>query len=116
MAAEQLKTDILILGSGGAGLMAALHAFWRDPTLDITVISKGLLGKSGCTRMVQGGYNVVLNPGDSLEAHFEDRSRCGGFLNDQDLAWALVEDAPRIVLELENRIGCLFDRASDGTI
>src|SRR5207247_8540465 len=35
---------------------------------------------------------------------------------DQELAWTLVEDSPRIVLELENRIGCLFDRAPDGRI
>jgi succinate dehydrogenase/fumarate reductase flavoprotein subunit len=113
---DQLQTDILILGTGGAGLMAALHAFWSDPTLNITLVSKGLLGKSGCTRMVQGGYNAVLDRGDSLQAHFEDTVRGGAFLNDQDLAWALVEDAPRIVLELENRIGCLFDRAPDGHI
>jgi len=62
---ESLATDILILGTGGAGLMAALHAFWHDPSLHITLVSKGLLGKSGCTRMVQGGYNVVLDPKDS---------------------------------------------------
>src|SRR5436305_11228053 len=115
MSAE-LTTDILILGTGGAGLMAALHAFWRDPSLDITLVSKGMLGKSGCTRMVQGGYNVVLNPKDSVQAHFEDTVKGGGFLNDQDLAWTLVEDAPRIVRELENKIGCLFDRAPDGRI
>ena len=59
-----LKTDILILGAGGAGMMAALHAFWRDPSLDVTLVAKGLLGKSGCTRMVQGGYNVALDPKD----------------------------------------------------
>lgn len=112
----QLTTDILILGTGGAGLMAALHAFWREPSLDITLVSKGTLGKSGCTRMVQGGYNVVLNPEDSVQAHFEDTVRGGAFLNDQDLAWTLVEDAPRIVRELENKIGCLFDRAPDGKI
>jgi succinate dehydrogenase / fumarate reductase flavoprotein subunit/fumarate reductase flavoprotein subunit len=112
----QLTTDILILGTGGAGLMAALHAFWREPSLDITLVSKGMLGKSGCTRMVQGGYNVVLNPKDSVQAHFEDTVRGGAFLNDQDLAWTLVEDAPRIVRELENKIGCLFDRAPDGKI
>jgi len=112
----ELTTDILILGTGGAGLMAALHARWRDPSLDITLVSKGLLGKSGCTRMVQGGYNVVLDARDSIQAHFEDTVRGGGFLNDQDLAWTLVEDAPRIVRELENRIGCLFDRAPDGRI
>src|SRR5262252_8978369 len=111
-----LTTDILILGTGGAGLMAALHAYWRDPSLDITLVSKGMLGKSGCTRMVQGGYNVVLDPKDSIQAHFEDTVRGGAFLNDQELAWTLVEDAPRIVKELENKIGCLFDRAPDGTI
>jgi succinate dehydrogenase / fumarate reductase flavoprotein subunit/fumarate reductase flavoprotein subunit len=113
---ETLTTDILILGTGGAGLMAALHAFWRNPSLDITLVSKGMLGKSGCTRMVQGGYNVVLNPKDSVQAHFEDTVKGGAFINDQDLAWTLVEDAPRIVRELENKIGCLFDRAPDGTM
>jgi succinate dehydrogenase / fumarate reductase flavoprotein subunit/fumarate reductase flavoprotein subunit len=113
---DQLTTDILILGTGGAGLMAALHAFWRDPALDLTLVSKGMLGKSGCTRMVQGGYNVVLDPKDSIQAHFEDTVKGGAFLNDQDLAWTLVSDAPRIVKELENRIGCLFDRSPDGRI
>ena len=61
------KTDILILGSGGAGLFAALHASKANPDLDITIAIKGLLGKCGCTRMVQGGYNVALSPGDSVE-------------------------------------------------
>ena len=55
-----LDTDILILGSGGAGLFAALHANRAAPELSITVAVKGLLGKCGCTRMVQGGYNVAL--------------------------------------------------------
>ncbi len=96
--------------------MAALHAYWRDPLQKILLVSKGMLGKSGCTRMVQGGYNVVLNEKDSVQAHFEDTVRGGGFLNDQELAWTLVEDAPRIVKELENKIGCMFDRALDGRI
>lgn len=113
---EQITTDILILGTGGAGLMAALHAHWRDPGVSVTLVSKGLLGKSGCTRMVQGGYNAVLNPKDSVQAHFEDTVKGGAFLNDQDLAWTLVNDAPRVVLELENKIGCLFDRSPDGRI
>ena len=52
------RPDILILVSGGAGLFAALHAHPADPSFSITVAVKGLLGKSGCTRMVQGGYNV----------------------------------------------------------
>jgi fumarate reductase flavoprotein subunit len=61
-----IKTDILILGSGGAGLFAALHAHQKNPALSITVAVKGLLGKCGCTRMVQGGYNVALAEGDSI--------------------------------------------------
>src|SRR5687767_1840184 len=113
---DQITTDILILGTGGAGLMAALHAHWRYAQQKVLLVSKGMLGKSGCTRMVQGGYNVVLNENDSVQAHFEDTVRGGAFLNDQDLAWTLVSDAPRIVRELENRIGCMFDRAPDGRI
>jgi succinate dehydrogenase/fumarate reductase flavoprotein subunit len=58
--ARTLDTDILILGAGGAGLFAALHAHKASPDLSITVAVKGLLGKCGCTRMVQGGYNVAL--------------------------------------------------------
>ncbi len=113
---ETLTTDILILGAGGAGLMAALHARWRDAALDVTLVSKGMLGKSGCTRMVQGGFNAVLDIKDSTQAHFEDTVKGGGFLNDQELAWTLAEDAPGIVRELENKIGCLFDRRPDGRI
>ena len=48
-AIERLETDILILGSGGAGLFAALHAHKANPQLTITIAAKGLLGKSGCT-------------------------------------------------------------------
>ena len=46
-----IQTDILILGSVGAGLFAALHAHQADPALDITIAVKGLLGKCGCTRV-----------------------------------------------------------------
>ncbi len=113
---ESLKTDILILGAGGAGLMAALHAHTKSSKLDITVVVKGLLGQSGCTRMVQGGYNAVLNSSDSFELHFLDTVRGGGYLNDQDLAWRLVTDAPKRLIELENRVGCVFDRKQDGMI
>ena len=116
MALERLKTDILILGSGGAGLFAALHAFKANPDLEITVATKGLLGKCGCTRMVQGGYNVALNPGDSIERHFMDTIEGGKWLPHQELAWTLVSTAVERVRELENEIGCFFDRNPDGTL
>ena len=116
MNVDSLKTDILILGAGGAGLMAALHAHMAAPKLDVTIVVKGLLGQSGCTRMVQGGYNAVLNAADSFDLHFLDTVRGGGYLNDQDLAWRMVTDAPRRLIELENRVGCVFDRNPDGKI
>jgi fumarate reductase flavoprotein subunit len=113
---ERLKTDILILGSGGAGLFAALHAHQANPELAITVATKGLIGKCGCTRMVQGGYNVALNPGDSVERHFMDTIEGGKWLPHQALAWTLVEKAVERIHELENEIGCFFDRNADGTL
>ncbi len=111
-----LQTDILILGAGGAGLFAALHAHQADPSLAITVVVKGLLGKCGCTRMVQGGYNVALGAGDSVSRHFMDTIEGGAWLPDQDLAWSLVTGAVERVHELENELGCFFDRNPDGTI
>ncbi len=113
---KRLKTDILILGSGGAGLFAALHAHQAAPELSITVAVKGLLGKSGCTRMVQGGYNVALAEGDSVERHFMDTIEGSKWLSDQDLAWTLVTKAVERVHELENELGCFFDRNPDGTV
>ncbi len=115
-AIERSKTDILILGSGGAGLFAALHALKAAPELDVTVAVKGLLGKTGCTRMVQGGYNVALAPEDSLERHFMDTIVGGKWLPRQDLAWRLIEGAVERIHELENEIGCFFDRNPDGTL
>ena len=111
-----IQTDILILGSGGAGLFAALHAHQAAPELSITVAVKGLLGKCGCTRMVQGGYNVALAAGDSVERHFMDTIEGGKWLPDQDLAWKLVTLAVERIHELENELGCFFDRNPDGSI
>lgn len=116
MRIENHKTDILVLGTGGAGLFAALHAKKANPSLKVTVTVKGLLGKCGCTRMVQGGYNVALAAGDSVERHFMDTIEGGKWLPRQDLAWRLVEGAVERVRELENEIGCFFDRNPDGSL
>jgi fumarate reductase flavoprotein subunit len=114
--ASSFDTDILILGAGGAGLFAALHAKKAAPDLEVTIAVKGLLGKCGCTRMVQGGYNVALAPGDSAERHFMDTIEGGKWLNDQDLAWLLVTGAQRRIRELETELGCFFDRNPDGSV
>ena len=111
-----LETDILILGSGGAGLMAAIHAYDANPDLDITIAVKGLLGKCGCTRMVQGGYNVAIAEGDSIERHFMDSVEGGKWINNQDLSWRLVVEAVDCIAKLENQFGCFFDRNADGSV
>src|SRR5262245_25195898 len=93
---EVLETDLLILGGGGAGLLAAIHARDVAPDLDVTIVVKALFGKGGCTRLVQGGYNAVLDPADSIQRHFEDTISAGSHINDQELAWLLVKKAPEV--------------------
>ena len=75
---------------------------------------KGSFGKSGCTRMVQGGFNAALQPDDSTHTHLRDTIVGGAYLNNQELARALTTDAPQRILELEQVMGCRFDRAADG--
>ncbi len=114
---DRHDTDILIIGSGGAGLFAALHAQQSAPQgTKITIAVKGLIGKCGCTRMVQGGYNVALGPGDTVERHFMDTIKGGKWLPHQDMAWRLCEEAVVRVQELENEVGCFFDRLPDGSL
>ncbi|WP_108816780.1 L-aspartate oxidase [Loktanella sp. Alg231-35] len=114
---ERHDTDILILGTGGAGLFAALHAQQSAPEgTKITIAVKGLIGKCGCTRMVQGGYNVALGGGDTVERHFMDTINGGKWLPNQDMAWRLCEQAVVRIRELENEVGCFFDRNSDGSL
>ena len=113
---DVLDTDILILGAGGAGLCAALHAADAHAGAGVTIVVKGLLGRAGCTRMVQGGYNAVLTEPDSLDAHLRGHPPGRGWINDQELVWTLVTEAPGRVLELESRYGCFFDRTPEGRI
>ena len=114
---DRHDTDILILGTGGAGLFAALHAQQSAPAgTTITIAAKGLLGKCGCTRMVQGGYNVALGGGDTIERHFMDTIEGGKWLPNQEIAWRLCEQAVVRIHELENEVGCFFDRNADGSL
>ncbi len=113
---EKHDTDILIIGAGGAGMFAALHAQKAAPEAKVTIAVKGLLGKCGCTRMVQGGYNVAIGNGDSVERHFMDTIIGGKWLPHQDMAWKLCETAVVRIHELENEIGCFFDRHPDGSM
>lgn len=113
---EALAADVLVLGSGGAGLMAAISAKRADPGLAVVLSTKGLFGKSGCTRMVQGGFNVVLREDDSFERHASDTMRGGHWLNKPELVEALVHDAPVVIEELERIMGVYFHRDDQGRL
>jgi fumarate reductase flavoprotein subunit len=113
---DKIKTDILIIGMGGAAQLAALNAFDANPDLKILIVTKALRGKGGCSRMVQGGFNVVLHPNDSHEKHLKDTLKGGHFINNQELVKTLVEQATPTIKEMEALYGCFFDRNPDGTV
>src|SRR3954468_6336641 len=113
---QTVRADLLIIGMGAAASMAALYALQANPELKILIATKALKGKGGCSRMVQGGFNVVLAPQDSHEKHFMDTLKGGQYINNQDLAYTLVTEATGTLKEMETRFGCFFDRNPDGTI
>lgn len=96
---------VLVIGSGGAGVRAAIEAAGYGETL---LVSKTLTGKGGCTTMAEGGYNAVLREADSCEIHFEDTLKGGAYLNNRDLVQILVEEAPQRIQDLL-AWGAVFD-------
>jgi len=116
MERETYHTDVLVIGSGGAGCRAAIEAKKHD--IDVIIVSKGLSYKSGCTTLAEGGYNAAfayVDADDSVQAHLEDTLKGGGYLNDPELARILVEEAPDRLTELES-YGALFDRQESGEL
>ncbi len=95
-----IKTDILVIGAGGAGARAAIEAATIDPDLKITILNQGPIGKSGLTSMANGGMQWVEHPDDSPEALFEDIIQVGCYLNDQNLVEALTKEGPQRAEEL----------------
>ena len=88
--------DVLIVGSGAAGLTAALNL---AETHKVAVIAKGALAE-GATSWAQGGIAAVLEEGDSFEAHVKDTMVAGAGLNDKRVVEHVVEAAPRAIKHL----------------
>ncbi|MCU0632173.1 MAG: fumarate reductase subunit A [Methanolinea sp.] len=103
--AEFLDCHVLVIGSGGAGVRAAIEASGYGETI---LVSKTIAGKGGCTTMAEGGYNAVLREQDSCEVHFEDTMKGGAYLNDPALVRLLVDEAPERMGDLL-RWGAVFD-------
>jgi fumarate reductase (CoM/CoB) subunit A len=116
MEIKTITTDVLIIGSAGAGSRAAIEV--DDAGLKATIVSKGLSFRSGCTGMAEGGYNAVfkaVDKDDSIDAHIYDTLKGGSYLNDKKLVEILVNESPKRLIDLEN-YGALFDRQESGEI
>jgi len=102
---DGVDCHVLVIGSGGAGVRAAIEASAYG---DVVLVSKTITGKGGCTTMAEGGYNAVLREQDSCTIHFEDTMKGGAYLNDPELVRILVSESPQRMDDLI-RWGAVFD-------
>jgi len=98
---EIVRTDILVIGGGGAGMRAALSA--KERGAGVLLTSKTPIGKSTCTYLSGGAFSLAVE-GISKEAHLKETLQAGKGINAPDLAKILVDEAPERVQELE-RLG-----------
>jgi L-aspartate oxidase len=106
--------DLVVVGSGVAGLTAALEA--RDAGLRVLVVTKDS-ADAGATRWAQGGIAVVLadghDPGDTIERHVADTLAATGGLAEPDAVASILAEGPAAVAQLRRR-GAVFDSGPDG--
>jgi len=103
--------DVVVVGSGIAGLTAALHARAAGRVL---LVTKALLD-AGSTRWAQGGIAAALAPDDSPAAHFADTMTAGAGLCDPAAVEVLVTEGPDRVRDLA-ALGAAFDRDPEGVL
>lgn len=107
--------DVLIIGSGGAGMRAALAAA-EDKNLKVAVMTKLIPTRSAST-MAQGGMNGVTgvtDPADSVESHVFDTVKGGDYLSDQDAVEYFAERAGANIYEMDY-MGYPYNRQADGS-
>ena len=102
------RFDVIVLGSGAAGLTAALNL---AQTLKVAVLAKGALS-DGSTNWAQGGIAAVLEEGDTFESHIEDTMIAGAGLNRRETVEFVVENAPAAIEHLA-KIGVPFNSGSE---
>ncbi|MGJ7921996.1 FAD-binding protein [Neobacillus sp. LXY-4] len=111
-----LKFDVLVVGAGGAGMMAALSAS-EDKSLNVACISKIFPTRSH-TGAAQGGINAAMayrDANDSTESHFRDTVKGSDFLADQDAVEFFTSNMPKVISELDY-YGVPFSRDENGRV
>ncbi|MFI6499796.1 L-aspartate oxidase [Nonomuraea typhae] len=108
------EADVVVVGSGVAGLTVALRHAELNPEAKVLVVTKDVLG-AGSTRFAQGGIAAVLDPADTPEEHLNDTLIAGVGLCDAAAVRALVTEGPDAVRRLIER-GAEFDRTDGGEL
>ena len=112
-AMERVQTDVLVVGSEGAGARAAIEVEARGKKAILA--SKGIFGGSGVTLMAPFSCCVAFgheDPRDNPDVHFEDTVVGGKFLNNQELVEVFSKESPKYVLDLES-YGAKFEKRED---
>src|SRR3954465_15210025 len=105
--------DVVVVGSGIAGLTTALHVA-RHSSLRVLLVTKDVLA-AGSTRWAQGGIAAALGAGDPPDQHFHDTIVAGAGVCDDAAVRVLVREGPAAVRELA-QMGARFDRGADGVM
>ena len=113
---ESIEFDLVICGSGLAGLRAAIEASKKNSKVKIGVISKVQVMRSHSVS-AEGGTAAVIfeDEGDTIESHIYDTIKGSDFLADQDVAERLCKEMPKEIFQLE-RWGMPWSRRETGKI
>ena len=104
-----VETGVLVIGTGGAGLRAAIEA--QNSGVEVMIVSKGGF-PSGCTAVAMGGMLAAFDRVDSADRHFEDTVRGGDCLKNRSLVRLLVDHAAERARDLE-QYGTGFEKQDD---
>ena len=111
---ETVRSDVAIVGAGGAGLRAAIALAEANPSLRIALISKVYPMRSH-TVAAEGGAAGVIKDNDSFDNHFNDTVAGGDWLCDQDAVEFFIHEAPKELTRIEHW-GCPWSRQADGHV